>query len=51
MTGTNAESGAKMDIDALDVITVREGRVHTKDTYLDAITVQQQMAAAQEVAA
>lgn len=51
MTGTNAESGAKMDVDALDVITVKGGRVHTKDTYLDAITVQQQLAAAQEVAA
>ena len=51
MTGTHAESGARMDVDALDVITVHEGRVHTKDTYLDAITVQQQLAAAQEVAA
>ncbi len=51
MTGTNSESGAKMDVDALDVITVKEGRVHTKDTYIDAITVQQQIAQAQEVAA
>ena len=51
MTGTNSESGAKMDAEAVDVITVRNARVHTKDTYVDAITIQQQIAAAQEVAA
>ena len=51
MTGTNSESGAKMDAEAVDVITVRDGRVHTKDTYVDAITIQQQLGAAQEVAA
>ena len=51
MTGTHSESGAKMDAEAVDVITVGEGRVHTKDTYVDAITIQQQLAAAQEVAA
>jgi len=51
MTGRNSESGAKMDAEAVDVITVKNGRVHTKDTYVDAITIQQQIAAAQEVAA
>jgi steroid delta-isomerase-like uncharacterized protein len=51
MTGTNAGSGAQMDAEAVDVITVKDGRVHTKDTYVDAITIQQQIAAAQEVAA
>jgi len=51
MTATAAEGGARMDAEAVDVITVRNGRVHTKDTYVDAITIQQQIAAAQEVAA
>jgi steroid delta-isomerase-like uncharacterized protein len=45
MTATSADSGAHMDAEAVDVITVEDGRVKTKDTYLDAITIQQQIAA------
>jgi steroid delta-isomerase-like uncharacterized protein len=51
MTATGAEGGARMDADAIDVITVENGLVKTKDTYLDAITIQQQIADVQEVAA
>jgi steroid delta-isomerase-like uncharacterized protein len=51
MTATHAESGARMDAEAVDVITVEDGLVKTKDTYLDAITIQQQLATAAEVAA
>lgn len=51
MTGTASDSGAHMDGDAIDVITVKNGRVHTKDTYIDAITIQQQIAAVAEVPA
>ena len=40
-----------MEADAVDVITVENGLVKTKDTYVDSITIQQQIAAVQEVAA
>jgi steroid delta-isomerase-like uncharacterized protein len=51
MTATAADGGARMDADAIDVITVRNGRVDTKNTYVDAITIQAQVAAAVEVPA
>jgi steroid delta-isomerase-like uncharacterized protein len=51
MTATGAD-GSRMEADAVDVITVVDGLVKTKDTYVDSITIQQQLAAAtQEVAA
>ena len=38
--------GARVEVDAVDVITVRDGRVQTKDTYLDALAFQSQLEAA-----
>jgi steroid delta-isomerase-like uncharacterized protein len=35
--------GARIEVDAVDVITVRDGLVHTKDTYLDALAFQSQL--------
>ena len=54
MTGTAAASfdvdgrevdapGARIEVDAVDVITVRDGLVQTKDTYVDALTFQRQL--------
>jgi steroid delta-isomerase-like uncharacterized protein len=37
--------GAHIEVDAVDVITVRDGRVQTKDTYLDALAFQSQLEA------
>jgi steroid delta-isomerase-like uncharacterized protein len=37
--------GAQVEIDAVDVITVRDGLVQTKDTYLDALAFQHQLEA------
>jgi steroid delta-isomerase-like uncharacterized protein len=50
MTATGAD-GSHMEADAVDVITVENGLVKTKDTYVDSVTIQQQIAAVQEVAA
>lgn len=38
--------GARIEVDAVDVITVRDELVQTKDTYLDALTFQGQLGAA-----
>ena len=38
--------GARIEVDAVDVITVRDGLVQTKDTYLDALAFQGQLGAA-----
>jgi steroid delta-isomerase-like uncharacterized protein len=38
--------GARIEADAVDIITVRDGLVHTKDTYLDALTFQRQLGGA-----
>ncbi len=38
--------GARIEVDAVDVITVREGLVQTKDTYVDALAFQSQLEAA-----
>jgi ketosteroid isomerase-like protein len=38
--------GARIEVDAVDVITVRGGLVQTKDTYLDALAFQAQLEAA-----
>jgi steroid delta-isomerase-like uncharacterized protein len=37
--------GARIEVDAVDVITVRDGLVLTKDTYLDALAFQSQLGA------
>lgn len=37
--------GARIEVDAVDVITVRDGLVLTKDTYLDALAFQGQLGA------
>jgi ketosteroid isomerase-like protein len=37
--------GARIEVDAVDVITVRDGLVQTKDTYLDALAFQSQLEA------
>jgi steroid delta-isomerase-like uncharacterized protein len=57
MTGTVAEpldaggesigrAGARVKVDCVDVIEVRDGLVARKDTYLDALTMQRQLEAA-----
>jgi steroid delta-isomerase-like uncharacterized protein len=57
MTGTVAEPldaggesvgrpGARVEVDCVDVIEVRDGLVARKDTYLDALTMQRQLEAA-----
>ena len=35
--------GARVTVDAVDVISVREGLVQTKDTYLDALSFERQL--------
>ena len=49
ITGTAAGSGATIDATLCDVVTVAGGKVRTKDSYVDAITLQAQLGA--EVAA
>jgi steroid delta-isomerase-like uncharacterized protein len=46
ITATAAENGAAIDADLVDVIAVVDGLVHTKDSYVDAITLQAQLGAA-----
>jgi steroid delta-isomerase-like uncharacterized protein len=57
MTGTVAQpfevddeqvgaTGARVEVDCVDVIEVRDGLVARKDTYLDALTMQQQLESA-----
>ena len=35
--------GSRIEVDFLDVIEVRDGKVARKDSYLDAVTFQRQM--------
>jgi steroid delta-isomerase-like uncharacterized protein len=37
------QNGARVEFDAVDVITVEEGLVKTKDTYVDALAIQRQL--------
>jgi ketosteroid isomerase-like protein len=57
MTGTVAQplevddekvgaTGARVEVDCIDVIEVRDGLIARKDTYLDALTMQQQLESA-----
>ncbi|WP_101951687.1 nuclear transport factor 2 family protein [Mycobacterium sp. 3519A] len=43
MTGTLAATGAQFEVDVIDLITVENGRVRTKDSYLDAVSMQAQL--------
>jgi steroid delta-isomerase-like uncharacterized protein len=43
MSGTLAATGAHFDVDLLDLITVENGLVRTKDSYLDAVSMQAQL--------
>jgi steroid delta-isomerase-like uncharacterized protein len=45
MTGTAAVSGAKVEVDLVDVITVKGGLVASKDSYVDAVALQAQLGA------
>lgn len=42
--GPSAEPGATVRFDAVDVVTVQDGLVAQKDTYIDALAVQAQVA-------
>ena len=44
MTGTAAANGAKVDVDLVDVITVKGGLVASKDSYVDAVSLRAQLA-------
>ena len=43
MRGTLAATGAAFDVDLLDVVTVEDGLVKSKDSYLDAVSMQAQL--------
>ncbi len=43
MSGTLAATGSHFNVDLLDVITVQNGLVRTKDSYLDAVSMQAQL--------
>jgi len=43
MSGTLAATGAQLDVDLIDLITVENGLVRTKDSYLDAVSMQAQL--------
>jgi steroid delta-isomerase-like uncharacterized protein len=43
MSGTLAATGAAFEVDLVDLITVEDGLVRTKDSYLDAVSMQAQL--------
>jgi steroid delta-isomerase-like uncharacterized protein len=43
MSGTLAGTGAHFNVDLLDLITVEDGLVKSKDSYLDAVSMQAQL--------
>ena len=43
MSGSVAATGVSFDVDLLDRITVEAGLVKTKDSYLDAVSLQSQL--------
>ncbi len=51
ITGTAAENGAQIDATLCDVVTVADGLVRTKDSYVDAMTLTAQLAAGTEAGA
>lgn len=40
---TVEQDGARVEFEAVDVITVEDGRISTKDTYVDALAIQRQL--------
>jgi len=43
MSGTLAATGAAFEVDLIDLVTVADGLVRTKDSYLDAVSMQAQL--------
>jgi steroid delta-isomerase-like uncharacterized protein len=43
MSGTLAATGAGFDVDLIDFITVEDGLAKSKDSYLDAVSMQSQL--------
>jgi steroid delta-isomerase-like uncharacterized protein len=43
MSGTFAGSGARFDVDLVDVVVVENGLVKSKDSYVDAVSLQAQV--------
>jgi len=43
MSGTLAATGAQFGVDLIDLITAENGLVRTKDSYLDAVSMQAQL--------
>jgi steroid delta-isomerase-like uncharacterized protein len=43
MSGTVAATGAHFDVDLIDVVTVEHNLVKSKDSYLDAVSMQAQL--------
>jgi steroid delta-isomerase-like uncharacterized protein len=43
MSGTLAATEARFNVDLVDLITVEDGLVKTKDSYLDAVSMQMQL--------
>ena len=43
MSGTLAATGAQFEVDLVDLITVEAGLVKSKDSYLDAVSMQAQL--------
>ena len=43
MSGTLAATGTVFEVDLVDLITVADGLVKTKDSYLDAVSMQAQL--------
>jgi steroid delta-isomerase-like uncharacterized protein len=43
MSGTLAGTDAKFDVDLVDLITVEDGLVKSKDSYIDAVSLQAQL--------
>jgi ketosteroid isomerase-like protein len=37
------ESGARVEVDCVDVIEVRDGRVASKQTYIDSLAMERQL--------
>jgi steroid delta-isomerase-like uncharacterized protein len=44
MSGTLAGTDTRFDVDLIDVVTVEDGLVKSKDSYIDAVSMQAQLA-------
>jgi hypothetical protein len=43
MTGTLAGTDSAFEVDLVDVVTVEDGMVKSKDSYIDAVSMQAQL--------